>query len=98
MQSTKRGRWSHRRSGKLQTHCDLWLQARRIDAARLADAVLIIPAQTMARDQAEPTSFLPTGSLFEASMFLFFEFLVMRLKDRLGETAESMRARHINLE
>lgn len=62
------------------------------------DHVVVLPAQTMARDQDAPTSFLPMGSLYEGAQFLFFEFLVLRLRDRLGETAEKMRARHTNLE
>ncbi len=65
---------------------------------RSVDHVLVLPAQTMARDQEAPTSFLPMGSLFEGAQFLFFEFLVLRLQGRLGETAETMRARHTNLE
>jgi 6-phospho-3-hexuloisomerase len=59
---------------------------------------LLIPAQTMARDLAEPTSFLPMGSLYEGAQFLLYEILVIRLKERLGETNHSMRARHTNLE
>jgi 6-phospho-3-hexuloisomerase len=63
-----------------------------------SDLALLIPAQTMARDQAAPTSFLPMGSLYEGAQFLLYEVMVMMLKDRLGETAASMRARHTNLE
>jgi 6-phospho-3-hexuloisomerase len=59
---------------------------------------LVIPAQTMASDQSAPTSFLPMGSLYEGAQFLLYEILVMMLKERLGETGESMRARHTNLE
>jgi len=59
---------------------------------------LVIPAQTMARDQSAPTSFLPMGSLYEGAQFLLYEILVMMVKERIGETAESMRARHTNLE
>jgi 6-phospho-3-hexuloisomerase len=29
---------------------------------------------------------------------LVFELVVLKLRDRLGETAETMRARHTNLE
>ena len=63
-----------------------------------SDFTLVIPAQTMARDQSAPTSFLPMGSLYEGAQFLLYEILVMMLKERLGETTESMRARHTNLE
>ena len=65
--------------------------------ARMADDRLVIPAQTMARDVGGD-SVLPMGSLFEGAMFLVFEVLVLRLRDRLGETPGSMRARHTNME
>jgi 6-phospho-3-hexuloisomerase len=68
------------------------------EVTRVSDFSFVIPAQTMARDERAATSFLPMGSLFEGAQFLFFEILVMKLRERLGETAESMRARHTNLE
>ncbi len=61
------------------------------------DLVLTIPAQTMANDQGA-TTLLPMGSVFEGAQFLLFEILVLHLRDRLGETAATMRARHTNLE
>lgn len=65
----------------------------------LATSTLVIPAQTMARDRgAAATSVLPMGSLYEGAMFLLFEGMVLRLRDLRGETAESMRARHTNME
>lgn len=67
------------------------------ETARAADGILLIPAQTMARDRASD-ALLPMGSLFEGAMFLVFEVLVLMLRDRLGETAEAMRARHTNME
>lgn len=64
-----------------------------------ADLVVTLPVQTMARDRgAGATSVLPMGSVFEGAMFLLFELLVLDLRDALGETPESMRARHTNLE
>lgn len=65
--------------------------------AREAHQLLVIPAQTMARDVGG-SSVLPMGSLFEGAMFLVFEVLVLRLREALGETPESMRARHTNME
>ena len=62
-----------------------------------SDVVLTIPAQTMARDQTS-TALLPMGSIFEGAQFLIFELLVLALRDRLGETTATMRARHTNLE
>jgi 6-phospho-3-hexuloisomerase len=66
--------------------------------SRSADIVTVLPAQTMADDQGARTSVLPMGSLFETAQMVFFELVVLRLRERLGETAESMRARHTNLE
>ena len=66
--------------------------------ARQADLVLPIPAQTMADDRGPATSVLPMGSLFEGAEFIVFEILVLAVRDRLGVSAEAMRARHTNLE
>lgn len=65
-----------------------------------ADLVLHLPAQTMADDQAtgQSLSVLPMGSLYEGAQYLVFELLVLALRPRLGETQESLRARHTNLE
>jgi 6-phospho-3-hexuloisomerase len=52
----------------------------------------------MADDQGQGVSILPMGSLFETAEMLIFEMMVLKLRDRLGENAESMRRRHTNLE
>jgi 6-phospho-3-hexuloisomerase len=67
-------------------------------AAAAADHVVHLAAQTMANDQAGATSVLPMGSLFEATQFLFFEMLILHLRDAMGLTPEAMRANHTNLE
>jgi len=66
-------------------------------AAVLASLVLTVPAMTMARDRGAATV-LPMGSVYEGALFLLFEIMVLRLRDMLGETAETMRARHTNME
>ena len=67
--------------------------------APLADLILHLPAQTMADDQGSAkTSVLPMGSLFEGALFVLFEVMVLKLKTRLGITADAMRANHTNLE
>lgn len=67
-------------------------------AAALANQTLVIPAQTMARDQGAGAGVLPMGSVFEAALFFLFEVMVLRLRDQLAQTPEAMRARHTNLE
>ena len=63
------------------------------------DEVIRLPAQTMAADQGESkTSILPMGSLFEVLMFLFFEILVLDMRERLGISSGSMRSKHTNSE
>lgn len=63
-----------------------------------ADAVLVVPAQTMARDDTAPSSVLPMGSLYEGALYVLFEVLVLQLRERLSVDPASMRARHTNLE
>jgi len=68
-------------------------------AARLADGLILVPAQTMADDQGDKrSSAFPMGSLFEGAMFVLFEAMVLKLKQRLRVDDEAMRARHTNLE
>ena len=67
-------------------------------AAQAADAVVLLPAQTMADDRHDEPALLPMGSLYEAAQLLFFDLASIRLRERTGQTQEQMRARHTNLE
>ena len=67
-------------------------------AAREADAVIELKAQTMASDQNSNASLLPMGSLFEAAELVFFDLISILLRERTGQTPEQMRERHTNLE
>lgn len=67
--------------------------------APAADHLIIVPAKTMAGDEGdEQASILPMGSVYEGALFFLFELMVDDLKQRLGETAETMRVRHTNME
>lgn len=68
------------------------------EAAKRADFVLPVPAQTMADDTGPATSVLPMGSLYEGAQYILFEVMILKLRDRLGVTADAMRANHTNLE
>ncbi len=68
------------------------------DTSRMADRLLILPAQTMADDQGAKVSILPMGSVFEGAMFVLFEVMILKLRERLGVSLEAMRANHTNLE
>jgi 6-phospho-3-hexuloisomerase len=73
-----------------------------------ADTVVHLPAQTMADDRTadaagnNPTprtpSILPMGSLYEGVQYVFFEVVVLMLRDALGIKPEAMRSNHTNLE
>lgn len=67
--------------------------------ASYADFVLTIPAQTMADDQGtKKSSVLPMGSLFEGALFVLFEVMVLKLREKLNIDPDAMRANHTNLE
>lgn len=68
------------------------------EAAKRADFVVPVPAQTMADDTGPSTSVLPMGSLYEGAQYILFEVMILKLRDRLGVTPEAMRANHTNLE
>lgn len=68
------------------------------ETATLADHTITIPAQTMADDRGAARSALPMGSLYEGAMFVLFEAMVLSLVDGLEETAQTIRARHTNME
>jgi len=63
-----------------------------------ADLVLAVPAQTMADDRGASTSVLPMGSLYEGALYVLFEIMIVKLRERLGVSAGAMRANHTNLE
>ncbi len=68
------------------------------ELAKHVDVVTVIPAQTMADDRGAKLSVLPMGSLFETAQMIAFELAILKLRERFNETAETMRARHTNLE
>ncbi len=68
------------------------------ELAKQVDVVTVIPAQTMANDKGGKLSVLPMGSLFETAQMIAFELAILRLRPRFNESAETMRARHTNLE
>jgi 6-phospho-3-hexuloisomerase len=67
-------------------------------AASHADFVLTVPAQTMADDQGAKTSILPMGSLYEGALFVLFEVMILKLRERVHVDPAVMRANHTNLE
>ncbi len=68
------------------------------EAPAFADGVVHLPAQTMADDRRPSAGVLPMGSLYEAVQLFFFDVVSIRLRERLGQSPDEMRARHTNLE
>ncbi|MDQ0204691.1 6-phospho-3-hexuloisomerase [Pectinatus haikarae] len=60
-----------------------------------ADILVIIPTQTK---DTNPTSLQPMGTLFEQSSLLLYDSIVLMLMEKNGETSDSMKTRHANLE
>jgi 6-phospho-3-hexuloisomerase len=67
-------------------------------APRIADAVIHLPAQTMADDRSAAAGLLPMGSLYEAVQLVFFDLVSILLREKMGQSPDEMRARHTNLE
>ena len=65
---------------------------------RMADEVLLLPAQTMANDRGDAVSLLPMGSVYEGALFVLFEVMILNLKETLGVSAATMRGNHTNME
>ena len=66
---------------------------------KLADAVARIPAPTpKAGGDGGFTSVQPMGSLFEQSLLIFLDIIVMRLMERKAIVSTAMFERHANLE
>lgn len=64
----------------------------------MADEVLLVPGQTMADDRGRSTTRPPMGSLYEGTLFILFEVMVLKLVSALSISAEAMRANHTNVE
>lgn len=66
---------------------------------RLADLTVVIPAVTPKSDEeTTATSIQPMGALFEQSLFILFDLVILRLMERLGLDSAAMFERHANLE
>ncbi len=67
--------------------------------ARLADAVLVIPAPSpKIKRQLQHASIQPLGSLFEQSLLLVLDALVLLVMERKSIAPSVMFGRHANLE
>lgn len=65
---------------------------------KLADAIVQITAPSKTKAVEELTSIQPMTTLNEQSLGIFFDALVLDLMEKMGETHDTMWARHSNLE
>ena len=66
---------------------------------KIADVVVKIPAPTpKAEADASFKSIQPMGSLFEQSLFLYLDAVIMRLMEKMVNDSDTMFTRHANLE
>ena len=71
----------------------------RSSLAMLADCRVVIPAPTPKGQSENPeTSIQPLGSLFEQSLLVTLDVMVMMLMEKLVQTSEQMFKLHANLE
>jgi 6-phospho-3-hexuloisomerase len=64
---------------------------------QMADAVVVIPAQTMADDRSSD-ALLPMGTVYEIALLIYLDLVAVELRELTGQTLEEIRARHSNLE
>lgn len=62
-----------------------------------ADLLVYLPAQTMAEGE-QSGSIQAMGSVFEQSMWILFDTLVLRLQVARSQSPDDLRQRHANLE
>jgi 6-phospho-3-hexuloisomerase len=100
-------------SGRTTSLCAMAKQARRLGAqvllfttdaesplARLSDLQVVIPAPSfrVMDDMHDSLSIQPLGTLFEQSMLILCDSLILALMRRTGVSAIQMFAHHANLE
>lgn len=99
-------------SGETGSLVSMANKARRIGAAiaavtifpesaigKIADIVIAVPSPTPKGSAATAfSSVQPMGSLFEQSLLLFLDSVILRLMERDGRDSGMMFARHANLE
>ena len=98
-------------SGETQTIYDLVAIAKKNGAqvalvtgnrdsrmGQLADTVVVVPAPSKTKPVAGLTSIQPMTTLNEQCLGIFYDALVLALMGAMGESHETMWARHSNLE
>ena len=65
---------------------------------KLADITIQVPAQATSGEDVGIKSIQPMVSLFEQSLLLIYDSVILRFMERKGMNSETMYGRHANLE
>ncbi|HWO95951.1 MAG TPA: 6-phospho-3-hexuloisomerase [Bacillus sp. (in: firmicutes)] len=65
---------------------------------KLSDFAIKLPAKPKGGTDSEYKTIQPMGSLFEQSLLLFYDAIILRLMDKKGLDSTTMFGRHANLE
>lgn len=68
------------------------------EAVKLADGTVFLPAKVWEVETSIINSIQPMGSLFEQSLFILFDIMVILLKNILNLTDQDLTKRHRNVE
>jgi len=66
--------------------------------AKLSDVIVHLPAEVWGPGKDVIHSIQPMGSLFEQSLYIFHDIVVLILMEKMGKRAEEMIKRHRNVE
>jgi len=79
-------------------HTTIFLSAQTMADDQVANGSNQSRTTDVAGQKYSQEKILPMGSVYEGAMFVLFEIAVFLLRRKLGETVETMRTRHTNLE
>jgi 6-phospho-3-hexuloisomerase len=65
---------------------------------KLADITVKLPGSPKDKSESGYETIQPMGSLFEQTLLLFYDALILRLMEKQGTNSETMFGRHANLE
>ncbi|CAH0306921.1 3-hexulose-6-phosphate isomerase [Peribacillus sp. Bi96] len=65
---------------------------------KLADITIILPGTPKDQSEGDYKTIQPMGSLFEQTLLLFYDAVILRFMDKKGLDTNNMYGRHANLE
>lgn len=75
----------------------LFTTNRTSTLGKMADFLVVIPAQSK-QSTSEVETLQPMGSLFEQTTLFLYDSIILNLMEKIGETNQTMKPRHADLE